>query len=74
MITKTTSDIRTIEAGETLRDLESAEDACNLLMVYAATRRDGFDYKDAYYEMCRLNDESSDYRANVLAVIENAVA
>jgi hypothetical protein len=70
------SDIRTIEAGETLRNLESSEDACNLLMVYAATRSslDGFDYKDAYYEMCRLNDESSDFRANVLAVIENAAA
>ena len=68
------SDVRTIEAGDMLRDLDSAEDACNLLMVYAATRRDGFDYKDAYYEMCRLNDESSDYRANVLAVIENAAA
>lgn len=70
------SDIRAIEAGEQLRDFESAEDACNLLMVYAATRtsRDDFDYKDAYYAICRLNDESSDYRANVLAVVENAAA
>lgn len=63
------TDIRTLEAGGELRPMVSLTDACNLLMVYAATRRGDFDYKDAYYKMRQLNATSTDYRANVLATI-----
>lgn len=63
------TDIRTLEAGGELRPMVSLTDACNLLMVYSATRRGDFDYKDAYYKMRQLNATSTDYRANVLATI-----
>lgn len=42
-------------------------------MVYAATRRGDFDYKDAYYKMRQLNATSTDYRANVLATIGQVI-
>lgn len=67
------TDIRTLEAGGELRSMDSLTDACNLLMVYAATRRGDFDYKDAYYKMRQLNATSTDYRANVLATIGQVI-
>lgn len=67
------TDIRTLEAGGELRPMHSLTDACNLLMVYAATRRGDFDYKDAYYKMRQLNATSTDYRANVLATIGQVI-
>ena len=67
------TDIRTLEAGGELRPMDSLTDACNLLMVYAATRRGDFDYKDAYYKMRQLNATSTDYRAKVLATIGQVI-
>lgn len=67
------TDIRTLEAGGELRPMDSLTDSCNLLMVYAATRRGDFDYKDAYYKMRQLNATSTDYRANVLATIGQVI-
>lgn len=67
------TDIRTLEAGGELRPMDSLTDACNLLMVYAATRHGDFDYKDAYYKMRQLNATSTDYRANVLATIGQVI-